>query len=78
MTTLEKKMKALASGRELPWEQIVALLESFGAKVEAPRGGGSHFKIIYPGQETIIVPVHKGKIKRIYASKIAALLDKIC
>ena len=53
MTTLEKKMKALASGRELPWEQIVALLQSFGAKVEAPRGGGSHFKIIYPGQETI-------------------------
>lgn len=25
MTTLEKKMKALASGREFPWKQIVAL-----------------------------------------------------
>lgn len=77
MTTLEKKMKALSDGKELPWEQIVSLLESFGAKVEPPRGGGSHYKIICPGHATIIVPVHKGKIKRIYASKIAALLEEL-
>ena len=77
MTTLEKKMKALSAGKELPWEQIVALLENFGAKVEPPRGGGSHFKINYPGHATIIVPVHKGKIKRIYASKVAALLEEL-
>lgn len=78
MTTLEKRMKALSDGKELPWEKVVTLLEKFGAKVEEPRGGGSHFKIIYPGQDTIIVPVHNGKIKRIYASKIANLLVKIC
>ena len=78
MTTLEKRMKALSDGKELPWEKVVTLLEKFGAKVEAPRGGGSHFKIIYPAQDTIIVPVHNGKIKRIYASKIANLLVKIC
>ena len=78
MTTLEKRMKALSDGKELPWEKVVTLLEKFGAKVEAPRGVGSHFKIIYPGQDTIIVPVHNGKIKRIYASKIANLLVKIC
>ena len=78
MTTLEKSMKALSDGKELPWEKVVTLLEKFGAKVEAPRGGGSHFKIIYPGQDTIIVPVHNGKIKRIYASKIANLLVKMC
>lgn len=78
MTTLEKRMKVLSDGKELPWEKVVTLLEKFGAKVEAPRGGGSHFKIIYPGQDTIIVPVHNGKIKRIYASKIANLLVKIC
>ena len=78
MTTLEKRMKALSDGKELPWEKVVNLLQKFGAKVEAPRGGGSHFKIIYPGQDTIIVPVHNGKIKRIYASKIANLLVKIC
>ena len=78
MTTLEKRMKALSDGKELPWEKVVTLLEKFGAEVEVPRGGGSHFKIIYPGQDTIIVPVHNGKIKRIYASKIANLLVKIC
>lgn len=77
MTTLEKKMKALSAGKELPWDQIVSLLENYGARVEPPRGGGSHFKIIYPGHATIIVPVHKGKIKRIYASKIASLLEEL-
>ena len=78
MTILEKRMKTLSDGKELPWEKVVTLLEKFGAEVEAPRGGGSHFKIIYPGQDTIIVPVHNGKIKRIYASKIANLLVKMC
>ena len=77
MSTLEKKLLALANGKELPQVQTAALLEKLGAKVLPPTGGGSHFKIIYPGHNTIIVPVHKGKIKRIYASKIADLLSDI-
>lgn len=44
MTTLEKKMKALSAGKELPWDQIVSLLENYGARVEPPRGGGSLLK----------------------------------
>lgn len=77
MTTLEKKLLALANGKELPWAKTAALLEKLGAKILPPTGGGSHFKIIYPGHDTIIVPVHKGKIKKIYANKIAALLSDI-
>lgn len=77
MTTLEKKLHALSSGKDLPWHQVVSLLLAFGATVQQPTGGGSHHKIIYPGKETIIVPVHNGKIKKIYASKIANLLESI-
>ena len=77
MSTLEKKLLALANGKELPWKQIVKILETYGIIVQAPRGGGSHYKIICEGHETIIVPVHHDKIKRIYAKKIAELLADI-
>ncbi|MDO4178892.1 MAG: type II toxin-antitoxin system HicA family toxin [Phascolarctobacterium sp.] len=77
MSTLEKKLRALASGKNLPWKQVVSLLEAYGVKVIPPTGGGSHHKIVYPGKNTIIVPVHNGTIKKIYAKEIAALLEEI-
>ena len=46
MTSLEKKLRALANGRDLPWDQTKALLERLEAEVIPPRGGGSHFKIV--------------------------------
>lgn len=65
---------ALAQGKEFSWSQLVTLLAAYGVSVESPRGGGSHFKLLCPGHDTIIVPVHNGKVKRIYAKKIAELL----
>lgn len=43
MTSLEKKLRALANGRDLPWDQTKALLEKLGAEVKPPTGGGSPF-----------------------------------
>ena len=74
MSTLEKKLLALAEGKDLPWNKIVALLKAYGVLVQPPRGGGSHFKLICSGHATVVVPVHNGKVKRIYARKIAELL----
>lgn len=45
MTSLEKKLRALANGKDLPWDQTKALLERLGAEVIPPRSGGSHFKL---------------------------------
>ena len=77
MTALEKKLRALANGKDLPWEQTKALLEKLGAIVIPPRGGGSHFKIICKGYSTMYIPVHKGSIKKIYARQIANLLNDL-
>lgn len=74
LSALEKKLLALANGKELPWNKIAALLAAYGVLVQSPRGGGSHYKLICQGHATIIVPVHNGKVKRIYARKIAELL----
>lgn len=40
MTSLEKKLRALANGKDLPWDQTKALLEKLGAEVKPPTGGG--------------------------------------
>lgn len=76
MSTLIKKLKAFIAGKELSWNELRDLLIAFGAVVQEPRGGGSHFKIIFSGKPTFIVPVHKGKIKRVYARKLAELLEE--
>ena len=34
MSTLEKKLLALAEGKELPWNKIVALLTAYGVLVQ--------------------------------------------
>jgi len=52
MTSLEKKLRALANGKDLPWDQTKALLERLGAEVIPPRSGGSHFKIVCKGYST--------------------------
>lgn len=77
MTSLEKKLRALANGRDLPWDQTKALLERLEAEVIPPRGGGSHFKIVCQGYSTMYIPVHKGSIKKIYARQIANLLNDL-
>lgn len=77
MSTLEKRLLELANGKELPWNKIVTLLKAYGIAVEVPRGGGSHYKVIAEGHDTIIVPVHKGAVKRIYARRISQLLADI-
>ena len=77
MSTLEKKLLALAQGKDLPWNKLVSLLAGYGVEVRPPRGGGSHHKLICPGYDTIIVPVHDGRVKKIYARKIAELLQDL-
>lgn len=77
MTSLEKKLRALANGKDSPWDQTKALLEKLGAEVIPSRGGGSHFKIVCKGYSTMYIPVHKGFIKKIYARQIASLLNDL-
>lgn len=77
MTSLEKKLRALANGKDLPWDQTKALLERLGAEVIPPRSGGSHFKIVCKGYSIMYIPVHKDSIKKIYARQIADLLSDL-
>ena len=76
MSKLEKRLRALAAGKDLPWDKIVVILEHYGVTVQPPRGGGSHFKVFVEGREPLTVPVHSGKVKKIYAQKISEFLKE--
>lgn len=64
MTSLEKKLRALANGKDLPWDQTKAFLEKLGAEVKPPTGGGSHFKIVCKGYSTMYILYTKAPSKR--------------
>ena len=58
MSKLEKRLRALANGAELPWSKIVALLESLGVVVQNPSGGSQNKRFFEA------VEVAKGIIER--------------
>lgn len=76
MGQIEKRLRALSEGKELPWNKVVTLIEHFGATVQAPRSGGSHYKVFIKGKPTLTIPVHNGKIRKIYAKMISDYLSE--
>lgn len=75
MSQIEKRLRDLAAGNELPWYKVAALLVHFGATVQAPNGG-SHYKVFIKGKPTLVIPVHNGMIKKVYAKKISDYLEE--
>ncbi len=75
MGQIEKRLRALSEGKDLPWNKVVTLLEYYGAKVQPPNSG-SHFKVFMHGKAPLIIPVHNGRIKKVYANKIAEYLSE--
>lgn len=72
---IEKRLRALSEGKDLPWNKVVTLLEHFGAIVQAP-SGGSHYRVFIEGKPPLTIPVHNGKIKKVYAKMIAQYLNE--
>lgn len=76
MGQIEKRLRALSEGKDLPWNKVVTLLEHFGATVQAP-SGGSHYKVFIKGEPPLTIPVHNGKIKKVYAKMISDYLHEV-
>lgn len=53
----------------------MTLLEYYRAKVQPPNSG-RHFKVFMQGKTPLIIAVHNGRIKKIYANKIAEYLSE--
>lgn len=56
---------------------VVAVCREHGIVCEAPRSGGSHYKIGHPSQQQILTVPFKRPIKPVYIRKLVAFVDAV-
>lgn len=60
--------------KDIRFEEIRKVLEDCGYKMNAPRGGSSHFTFRKPGCQPITIPKHE-PIKRIYVEMVKRVVE---
>jgi predicted RNA binding protein YcfA (HicA-like mRNA interferase family) len=75
MSKWEKLLqKILALSKELRFEELRKVLESYGYVMQAPRGGSSHYTFRKPGYTKITIPKHN-PIKRVYVEMVKDIVE---
>lgn len=72
MTKAEKLLEKMRRNPADDWtiQDIRKLCDGLGWQCLAPTGGGSHWKIVVPGSETILTVPARRPIKPIYIRKL--------
>ncbi len=66
--------RILTLSKDLRFEELRKVLESYGYKMNAPRGGSSHYTFRKAGCNPITVPKHE-PIKRIYVEMVKQIVE---
>ena len=75
MSKWEKLLqKILALSKELRFEELRKVLESYGYVMQVPRGGSSHYTFRKPGCTKITIPKHN-PIKRVYVEMVKDIVE---
>ena len=75
MSKWEKLLqKILALSKELRFEELRKVLESYGYVMQAPRGGSSHYTFRKPGYTKITISKHN-PIKRVYVEMVKDVVE---
>ena len=75
MSKWEKLLqKILALSKDLRFEELRKVLESYGYVMQAPRGGSSHYTFRKPGYTKITIPKHN-PIKRVYVEMVKDVVE---
>jgi predicted RNA binding protein YcfA (HicA-like mRNA interferase family) len=75
MSKWEKLLqKILALSKDLRFEELRKVLESYGYIMQAPRGGSSHYTFRKPGCTKITIPKHN-PIKRVYVEMVKDVVE---
>lgn len=67
------RIKTLSN--DIRFEELQKILESYGYKMYAPRGGSSHFTFRKSGCATITIPKQK-PIKKVYVELVKEIVEK--
>lgn len=75
MSKWEKLLsKILSLSKDLRFDELRKVLESYGYTMYAPRSGSSHYTFRKPGARPITIPKHE-PIKRVYVEKVKEIVE---
>ena len=60
--------------KDLRFDELRKVLESYGYEVVAPRGGSSHYTFRKPGCQPITIPKHE-PIKKVYVEMVKQVVE---
>lgn len=60
--------------KDLRFDELRKVLESYGYKMNTPRGGSSHYSFRKPGCRPITIPKHE-PIKKVYVEMVKQVVE---
>lgn len=67
--------KILTLSKDMRFDELRKILESYGYVMSAPRGGSSHYTFRKPGKNPITVPKHE-PIKKVYVEMVRQVVEE--
>ena len=75
MTKWDKLIaKILTLSKDLRFDELRKVLESYGYEMHAPRGGSSHYTFRKPGCQPITIPKYE-PIKKVYVEMVRQIVE---
>lgn len=75
MTKWDKLIaKILTLSKDLRFDELRKVLESYGYEMHAPRGRSSHYTFRKPGCQPITIPKHE-PIKKVYVEMVRQIVE---
>ena len=66
--------KVCSLSKDLRFEELRRILESYGYEMRAPKGGSSHYTFRKPGCMPITIPKHE-PIKKVYIQMVKEVVE---
>lgn len=60
--------------KDLRFDELRKVLESYGYKMNVPKGGSSHYTFRKPGCQPITIPKHE-PIKKVYVEMVKQIVE---
>ena len=67
-------LRILSLSKDLRFDELRKVLESYGYRMESPRGGSSHYTFRKKGCQPITIPKHE-PIKKIYVEMVRDVVE---
>ncbi|MCM1103413.1 MAG: type II toxin-antitoxin system HicA family toxin [bacterium] len=75
MAKWEKLLARICSlSKDIRFEELRKVLESYGYKLYAPKGGGSHYTFRKQGCQPVTIPKHE-PIKKVYVEMVKRIVE---